>query len=83
MGNPSEGAPAQAAATPQNRKPIRRPVEYTAKLDTLQVIVRFLIRARDGAPFTFKTFKDTWKQIGFSYIFQVGLIFVPMAECIP
>jgi hypothetical protein len=63
--------PAQARGPQQDRRTSRRPIEYTAQLDTLQLIVRFLIRARDGAPFTFTTFKETWKQIGFSHIFQV------------
>ena len=71
MADQTEAAPAQAIGTQPLRRVAKQPIEYTAQLDVLQLIVRFLIRARDGAPFSFTTFKETWKQIGFSHLFQV------------
>lgn len=73
MAEPTEAVPEQVTRVRQDRRTIKRPIEYTAHLDTLQLIVRFLISARDGAPFSFATFKSIWKQIGYSHIFQVGI----------
>lgn len=73
MADQTEAAPAQAIGTQTPRRIAKQPIEYTAQLDVLQLIVRFLIKARDGAPFSFTTFKETWKQIGFSHLFQVIL----------
>lgn len=70
MAEPTEAVPEQVTRVRQDRRTIKRPIEYTAHLDTLQLIVRFLISARDGAPFSFATFKSIWKQIGYSHIFQ-------------
>jgi hypothetical protein len=72
MAEMTEAATVQAAGHQQVRRTIRRPIEYTAQLDTLQLIVRFMIKARDGGPFTFANFKQTWKEIGYSHIFQVS-----------
>ncbi len=71
MTDPTEAVPAQAMGTQQDRRAPRRPIEYTAQLDTVQLIVRFLLSAGAGAPFTFTTFKEVWKQIGFSHVFEV------------
>ena len=52
----------------------RRPktnIVRAAQLDVLQLLVRFLLNARDGTALTFSVFKDTWKQLSFSYIFKV------------
>jgi len=73
MAEPNDADLEQVARTAQDHRIIKNPIEYTAQLDTLQLIVRFLISARDGAPFSFATFKDIWKQIGYPHIFQVGI----------